>query len=198
MHTSHSPSTNVHRIASEFRILGWIGFWLQLVLGSIPLFIAIPTLLFRSNPGRVGTQNSIGVFFAYACLLVLIFTIYWCFRYTRLSKKLDDPDLRPSRKEVTRDLWIGILANISGMIFAVIVLLTQVGLLLNRVLSIPQGAATIYTPLPGAAIATSNLPITPLQIISMQAVSCAIAAELVGVIVALWLLYRLIPQPAYE
>lgn len=168
------------------------------MLGSIPLFIAIPTLLFRGNSGRVGTQNSIGVFFAYACLLALLFTIYWCFRYTRLSKKLDDPDLRPSRKEVTRDLWIGILANISGMIFAVIVLLTQVGLLLNRVLSLSQGAATIYTPLPGAAIATSNLPITPLQIISMQAVSCAIAAELVGVIVALWLLYRLIPQPAYE
>ncbi|PLZ88084.1 DUF3611 family protein [Fischerella thermalis] len=89
MHTSHSPSTNVRRIASKFRILGWIGFWLQLVLGSIPL----------------------------------------------------------------------------------------------------------YTPLPGAAITTSNLPIAPLQIISMQAVSCAIAAELVGVIVALWLLYRLIPQP---
>ncbi|MCP6759596.1 MAG: DUF3611 family protein [Fischerella sp. CENA71] len=198
MHTSHSPSTNVHRIASEFRLLGWIGFWLQLFLGSIPLFIAIPTLFFRNNAGRVSTQNGIGVFFAYACLLVLIFTIYWCFRYTRLSKKLDDPDLRPSRKEVTRDLWIGIIANVSGMIFAVIVLMTQVGLLLNKVLSIPQGASTIYRPIPGAAVATPGLPITPLQIISMQAVSCAIAAELVGVIVALWLLYRLIPQPAYE
>ncbi|WP_026735124.1 DUF3611 family protein [Fischerella sp. PCC 9605] len=194
--SSHAPSAN--RIASEFRIVGWIGFFLQLALGLIPIFIAVPVLFFGDSQRRMANRYSMGTFFAYACLFVLLFTIYWCFRYTRLSKKIDDPYLRPSKAEVIRDIWIGIIANVGGMIFAVIVMMTQVGLLLNRVLSLPQGASTIYTRVPGAAVATPGLPITPLQMMSMQAIVNAIAAELVGVIVALWLLYRIMPRISYE
>jgi hypothetical protein len=90
--SSHAPSAN--RIASEFRIVGWIGFFLQLALGLIPIFIAVPVLFFGDSQRRMANRYSMGTFFAYACLFVLLFTIYWCFRYTRLSKKIDDPCLR--------------------------------------------------------------------------------------------------------
>ncbi len=184
---------NVHQIASEFYRLGWIGFWVQLGLGIIPIVILLFVLLFDNRPNSAQAGNAwLGTILAYGCLLTLIFTIYWCFHYTQLSDQLKNPELRPSKAQIRRSLWIGILANLCGMTCAMIVALWRVGTLLFRMLSLPPGASTIYTPMPGAAVVNPGSIIVPMNMISLQAMMNTIAAELVGVTVTLWLLYRVI------
>ena len=194
---SDSPPPSVRRIATEMRIIGWTGFWLQLFFGFIPVAFAVFFLFIPRNTTKLGGSGSIAFFFGYASLIALVFTIYWCYRYTRIGQKLTNPDLRPSRFEVSRTLSIGLLVNLMGMIFAVIVAMYQVNNLLVKLLSLPQGSATIFNPAQGGSV-VARVPITPLQMMGLQAVISAIAAELIGLIVALWLLHRVNQRPAME
>ena len=108
------------QIARFFRLLGWIGFWLQSLLGFIPILVVVTAVLFNPNNQRSGGL-SFGLFSAIACLVLLIFSIYWCFRYTRLANKLEIPDLRPAKSQVIRDLKLGLSANIGSMAIAVLI-----------------------------------------------------------------------------
>jgi Protein of unknown function (DUF3611) len=174
------------QIARYFRLLGWIGFWLQSFLGFIPILVVVTVVLF--NPSRNQSDGlSFGLFSAIACLVLLIFSIYWCFRYTRLANKLEVRDLRPAKSQVIRDLKLGLIANISSMAIAVMIAMVRVGELTFKMLTLPQGS-TFITPnqagtlVQGAIVAPSNM-------IAIQAMVNTIAAGLVGVVVALLLLY---------
>ena len=188
----NSPSSNILQIAATFRRLGWIGFWLQAFLGFIPIAILVFLLLF--NPNSRGFD--LKVILACGCLLALVFTIYWCYRYTRLANKLENAELRPSKEEIIRSLWIGLLANVGGMSCAILVAIWLVSTLLFQMLSLPQGATTI-APVQGAgeaAVISPGQVIVPNDLIAMQAMIITVAAELIGIMVALWLLRR-VSQP---
>ncbi|MBP0001564.1 MAG: DUF3611 family protein [Cyanobacteria bacterium SID2] len=179
------------QIAAAFRRAGWVGLWLQSIFAIIPVLILLFVLLFR---GHLGQGNPIGAILSYACLLVLLFTIYWSFRYTQVAKQLEDPERRPHKSAVFRCVWIGIAANTIGAVCALLVNLGQVGQMLFTVLSLPPGASTMTTPLQGSAVFNRGPAITALQIVGLQASAIIIAAELAGIAVALWLLYYLTPR----
>lgn len=183
-----SPPT-VQEIAFAFRRWGWVGFWVQIVFAFIPIIILIFALFFTNNPDYTRPGNLyIGEFLAFGCLSALIFTIYWCFRYVKLSEKLENPQMRPPKAEVIQCLWIGLIANILGMFCAVVVAMGKVATLLWQMLSIPQGASVISTPGSNQAIINRGTLVVPLDMVGVQAMLSTIAAELVGIIVALWLL----------
>lgn len=186
-----SNPSNLHQIANAFRRAGWIGFGLQVFFGVVPIFLLLFALFLSPAKNRLG-QSFAGVILAYACLIALGFTLYWCFRYTQIGQKLETPERRPTKAQVTRTLWIGLSANIVGMSCAIIVALWKVGTLLFKMLSLPPGAATIYNPGSGPTILNRGGPlIVPMDMIALQATVNAIAAELVGVIVASFLLYKI-------
>ena len=185
-------SPSVQEIAFAFRRWGWVGFWVQIVFGFIPIIILIFALFFHNNSTDSTAGNLyIGEFLAFGCLLALVFTIYWCFRYVQLSKKLENPQLRPPKIEVIQCLWIGLISNILGMLCAVIVSMGRVATLLWQMLSIPQGASVISTPGSNQAVINRGTLIVPLHMVGIQAMLSTIAAELAGIIVALWLLHLL-------
>ncbi|YAF97244.1 MAG: DUF3611 family protein [Nodularia sp. CChRGM 3473] len=176
------------QIARSLRWLGWIGFWLQTLLGFIPLLVVVATVLF--SPGRQQRSGlSFGLGLAIACLAILLFSIYWCFRYTQLANKLESPHLRPAKSQVSQNLQMGLLANIGIMAIAVLIALSQVGALTFKMLIMPQGS-TMITPNQTATMVTQGAIITPSNMIAIQAMVNAIAAGLVGAIVALLLLYQ--------
>lgn len=184
-----SNPTSFPQIANAFRRGGWIGFWLQVGFGVVPVFLILFALFLSPAKNRLG-QSFVGVILAYACLIALGFTIYWCFRYTQIGNQLDDPQRRPTKASVTRTLWIGLSANIVGMSCAVVVALWKVGVLLFKMLSVPPGAAMIDNSGGGPTIVSRSGPIiVPMDLIALQAAVNAIAAELVGIIVAAFLLY---------
>ncbi|MDX2230818.1 MAG: DUF3611 family protein [Leptolyngbyaceae cyanobacterium bins.349] len=191
-----APPPTPSQIAQSFRWLGWVGFWLQALLGFIPILVMVARMLF--NPVQQRNTFSLGMFLAIACLVALIFSIYWCFRYTTLANRLEIRDLRPAKSKVVRDVKLGLLANLGIMATAVIIALIQVGGLTFRMLSTPQGS-TIITPNPMATAITPGAMVTPSNMIAIQAMVNAIAAGLVGIVVALLLLYQVgqhrNPQP---
>lgn len=183
------PSLNPHQLAQSFRWLGWIGFGLQAVLGLIPLLVVVTNVLFGTRRSPMGGL-SMGLWLAIACLIALLFSIYWCFRYTQVANKLEIRDLRPAKSQVLQDLRWGLLANVSIMILAVIIALLRVTSLTFKMLTLPQGATVIAPSQVGTTVASGTL-VTASNMIAIQAMVSAIAAGLVGTIVALLLIYQL-------
>lgn len=178
---SNSPSLVRQQAAVSLRTFGWIGFWTQLVLtvasGLVLLFaIADPNL-------NINLKSGLGVFSALGGILILCFSIYWFFRYTRLSRQLETPEssLHPSRKETVRTLQTGVLINLAGMLLILVGVEVIIGTLLGKTLSVPQGAA-IYR---------SSQLIEPLDIFVVQANINMIVAQFVGIGIPFWLATRI-------
>jgi len=96
--------------------LGWLGFWLQVGFGSLPLVLVVYYLMFSR-----AADSSAGLgFVAYltiADLAILFFTALWSYRYTRLGKRLMDPERRPTESSVVGTVWTGVVASTIGMFF---------------------------------------------------------------------------------
>lgn len=186
---SDAPSSTPQQIARSFRWLGWIGFGLQSLLGFIPILVVIANVF--SKPGQQQTGGfSSGLLMAIVCLIILFFSIYWCFRYTQIANRLENPDRRPAKAQVIRDVKWGLIANIGIMTIAVIVALFRVGELTFTMLRLPQGATVITANQVGSTVAQGAV-ISPSNMIAVQAMVNAIAAGLVGAVVALLLLYQI-------
>jgi heme/copper-type cytochrome/quinol oxidase subunit 4 len=183
-----SASSTAQQVAHSLRWLGWVGFWLQALLGFIPILVVISTVFSRA--AQPMTALSLGVWLALACLVILVFSIYWCFRYTRLASRLESRDLRPARAQVIRDLKLGLVANIGMMAIAVLIALSRVGSLTFKMLTLPQGATVITPNQLGTTLGAPGALITPSNMIAIHAMISAIAAGLVGTIVSLLLLYQ--------
>jgi len=109
------PSTlwqpaNPEKLAKQFSKLGWIGFWLQLALLAIPVFLLV-YVLFLSSPDSAQAKGiNLGNYLSYGSLLVMVFTTLWFLRYARLGKRIPDPQTRPPQTKVMKTLWIGLWA----------------------------------------------------------------------------------------
>lgn len=182
------PSPTPREIAQTFRWLGWIGFGLQALLGFIPILVVVANVL--TKPGKQTGGTSVGLLLAIACLIILFFSIYWCFRYTQLANRLEDRDLRPAKSQVIKDVKWGLVANLGIMAIAVFIALLRVSELTFKMLSLPQGGTVIIPNQIGTTVAAPGTLITPSNMIAIQAMVSAIAAGLVGTIVALLLLYQ--------
>lgn len=168
-------------IAHWCRRLGWVGLVLQAFLGFMPLLVVITRIFTSQRTGGFGW----GLWLAMACLIVLLFSIYWCFRYTRLSARLMQPDRRPPKSAVKRALKLGLLSNLAILVLSTLIALWQVSAMTLRLLAVPQGATVIA---PNAVVPSAAL-ITPSNMITIYAMISTIAAGLVGLIVALILIY---------
>ncbi|NEN91264.1 MULTISPECIES: DUF3611 family protein [unclassified Okeania] len=125
--------TAVKQVANALRFGGWTCFWVQLVLGVISGFIflfAVVTLPGQKNQGGTGG----GLFFAVCGLLVLGFSIYLAFRYTRLAKKLQSPtpSLRPSRADTIQQVKRTLITSLVGMTLSLLGAEAIGGILLGK------------------------------------------------------------------
>jgi len=174
------------QLARACRRLGWIGLVLQIMLGVGPLLVVITQVLLNLGRWQM-TSFSAGLWLAVVCLLLLLFSIYWCFRYISVARRLDSQDLRPAKSEVKRILSIGLLTNLIIMALSVLIALWRVSELTWKMLLLPQGA-TVISPGQTATTMTQGALITPSNMIAIHAMISAIAAGLVGAIVALILI----------
>lgn len=94
-----SPSRG-KSLAGAFYRLGWAGVWFQVVFGSLPILMMVYYFAFS----RSGTSPRSGLrFVEYLTiidLLILLFTICWSYRYTRLARRITDPERSPSEAQL--------------------------------------------------------------------------------------------------
>jgi Protein of unknown function (DUF3611) len=173
-------------LARAFFLLGWGGFWLQVVFGSFPALLLTYYFLFS----RSGAGSPSGVpFLEYLTiinLLMLLVTIYWSYRYTRLSKQIMDPEKRPPERTVVDIVWIGVLASAVSMLFSMIVLLIEAANMLFFFLRAPQGGIPVIQ----TAGAEAPYFVSSVEMVSLMALILTLFAELIVLLFSLWLLFR--------
>ena len=180
------PSTN-GSLSGAFCRLGWIGFWLQLAIGTIPLVLLIYSVLFGGND-RVGTRGGFALvaYLTVGSLLVLAFTTFWFYRYTRLANQMTEPDRRPPIVSLRRAAWIGVAAGTLGIVFSALVMLFEVAQLLLYFLRAPQvGVPVIQTTGSGSASWLSAS-----DVLNLLGLIFTMLVEICVLSLSLWLLFR--------
>jgi hypothetical protein len=119
-------------------------------------------------------------------LLILLFTTFWSYRYTRIGRNMRDPQKNPSEASLIRTVWTGVVATTVGMLFSMIAILIETANLLFYFLKSPQaGIPVIQTS--GAA---STHWVSSIDMVSLMALVLFLFAELIVLVFSLWLLFR--------
>jgi hypothetical protein len=183
----------VQRVAFALRTVGWICFWVQLVLAvvaAIILLFAIPFAIPSATAAAASTSagTSGGVFFAICGLLVLGYSVYRAFRFTRLSRQLRSPAnaVRPKKADTIKQVQFTLVSNLVGMLLTLVGAEAISGTLLAKSLAQPQA-------LFGATVDLGRF-IQPLDIFVVLANTHATVAHFVGIVGTLWLLDRIHKQ----
>lgn len=173
-------------LSQSFSSLGWLGFWMQIAVGSVPLALTIYALAFGRNPAP-GTRAGLPLieYLSIASLLVLAFTALWSFRYTRLALSLADPDHRPTRTAVRGTVWTGIKASTFGIALSMLVMFFEVVQLLIYFLRAPQAGVPVVQTTGGPASWISAADIA-----GLLALLLTTYVEVIILIFSLWLLFR--------
>ncbi|MBV5257730.1 DUF3611 family protein [Synechococcus moorigangaii CMS01] len=189
--TGASIPAAILRASATLKLAGNIGFWVQIILGVVAALILLfaSASLFGNNGTnaaqdvRFSQGSSFGLFCAAGGIVALIVSIFFFFRYKTIARLMltGDNSLRPKKSYTIQTIKFGLLANLLGMMFAIIGAEAFVGLVLGKSLTIPQGAVFSNT---------SQL-IQPKDLFIILANTHTIASHFTGIVIALWLLDRL-------
>ncbi len=176
----------IRSLSRAFRHLGWSGFWSQIVIGALPIALMIYLFVFAASPTGPRAGFALVEYLTIAGLLVLAFTTYWSYRYTRLARRLNDPDRRPTFPVLIRAAWVGITASTMGIVFSLLVMLIEVAHLLFYFLKAPQGGVPVIQ----TTSAESASWVSAVDMLSLLALIFSLLAELIVLVFSLWLLFR--------
>ncbi|MDX2167278.1 MAG: DUF3611 family protein [Deltaproteobacteria bacterium] len=186
------PAVEFAQLARPFARLGWIGFWLQVALATLPIVLLLYVVL-RSPPvSGSGRGVDIREYVAFGSLLVLLFTIAWCYRYTRIAERMLTPATRPTAASVVRTLWIGVSACCLGAFISIALLLTAVVRLLVVFMLAPQGGVPVMQTAPS----DRAWWVSALDMVDLLTMVLTLTAELVVLSLSLYLLYRMLRHAA--
>jgi hypothetical protein len=174
------------RLARAFSRLGWIGIWLQLAIGSIPVALLIYAFLFGGDQS-VGTRGRFALveYLTAGSLLVLAFTTIWSYRYTRLANQIADPGRPPSARSIQRIAWIGVAASTLGIVFSALVMMFEVTQLLLYFLRAPQAGVPVVQTTSGGPASWVSAG----DILSLMGLIVTMSVEVVILALSLWLLF---------
>jgi hypothetical protein len=159
---------------------------MQIVIGAVPVLLAAYAFIFGPTPGA-GTRSAFPLihYLTIAGLLVLAFTTIWFYRYTRLAKRLADPERRPSEAAVQRTVWTGVTASTVAVVFSMLVMFFEVTQLLIYFLRAPQAGIPVVQTTAGPASWVSAA-----DIMSLMALLLTMFVEVAVLAFSLWLLFR--------
>jgi hypothetical protein len=160
---------------------------------AIPIALLVYVLFFSSPESAQRRGIELTNYMSYGGLVVMLFTILWFYRYTRLAKRIADPVLRPPQASVLRALWIGLWASCAGIAFSMLLMMNSVWRLLMVLLATPQTGLAITAPMGSDPVTT----LSALDAISMTVLLVILTAELVLLGFTLWLLFR-VTRPSAE
>ena len=173
-------------LAVAFTRLGWTGFWLQVVFGSLPIIGFFYFLTFAQRDPEASSGIGFVEYLTAINMLILVFTTYWSYRYTRLGRKMQIPEQCPPESYLTGTVWIGVLATTVGMLFSMIVILIDTANILFYFLKSPQAGIPVVQTSGTAA----SYWVSTFDIASLMALVLFLFAELIVLVSSLWLLFR--------
>ncbi len=179
-----APKGVEHRLGRRFSQAGWLGFWLQIALGAVP--VALGSWFYFVSPGAAaasgGGLNLVSLL-AMAVLVILLVTTILFFYYTRIGKRLSTGASRWSRPRLRKLVGFGLLLGGFSVFASSIVMIAEVSSMLLTFLEFPQGGVPVIQ-----TTATDATWISALDVLSLLALSLSITAEIIVIGLGFWLL----------
>ena len=185
------PPEDPARFATKFQRLGWIGFWIQVAMLAIPLVLLGYVLFGQGEQSAQRRGIDLSNYLSFGSLLVMLFTTFWFYRYTRIAKRIADPASCPPQRDVIRTLWTGMWAGFLGVFFSMLLLFGAATRLLSVMLANPQTGLMIA---PGKG-GDPSLSVSAFDAISLTSLIVILFGELVVLGFTLWLLFRTTRAP---
>lgn len=178
----------LERTAGQFKRLGSLGFWGQLVCTVVAAVILAFSVVITGQ-----ATSPVSIYLTAAGIAAAFLSVFWSFGYIRLAQKLrdtiDNPTKAPPRAQVVKNLKNGIIINLLGMGATLLGLQATVGVLVAKALT---SSGTPY--LQGAPQGYS--PVLALDVFLVQASGNAILSHFLGLVFSLQLLRSVtLPQP---
>jgi hypothetical protein len=177
--------SNPEKMAKQFSRIGWFGFWLQLAMLLIPILLLIYVLLIGSPESAQRKGIDLSSYLSYGSLLVLLFTTFWFYRYTRLAGKISDPQVRPTQASVEKTIWTGLGAICLGILFSMVLMTNAVGRFLFVLLATPQTGVPFSQTGGDPAMTLSAI-----DAVALMSLLFSLFAELIVLALSMWLLFR--------
>ena len=180
---NQSNLSKLRSIGQNFRIIGWISFVLQLVLGVVSgLLLLVFTIRPPVTPSS-SAETGFGVFLAICGIVALGISAYLAFRCKNIGRQLQSTNAsnRPRKIETVKTLQLSLIVNLVGMFLTILGAQAIVGSLVFKAAGQP-GAVPFANP---------NAFITAQDMFVVQANANTILAHYVGVVASIWLLNRI-------
>ncbi len=182
-------NTGSNNLAGSFARLGWIGFWIQLVLVAIPIFL-LGYLLYGKTTDTAFTLD-FRDYMALLGLLILGFSAFWSLRYAYLAKRIADPERRPAVSSLRQILWIGVGVSVVGILRFLAVTFVDVLRFIFLVGTTPADVDSASRP----QVDTLVVGLSEMNVVSLLAELCTLVGELMLLGFSLWLLFQVIRLP---
>lgn len=179
------------KIGRAFTRVGWTGVCLQGVLMILPLFM-LGYMVF-GKVGGVRASLDFTEYLAIFGLLVLAFTTFWSFYYTRIGRQIQDPARRPTRDSIVKILWIGLWTSCFGIVVSLLTLFIEVIRLLIVFMKAPQGGVPVIR----TEFESRTQWVSAIDAVSLLAEVCTLAGEFLLLGLTLWLLFRITRSNGY-
>jgi hypothetical protein len=187
----------LQHIGSSLRRMGWLRFWIQLVLGVV----VVGVLVFNNIGGRLvaNSQRALGlgpgISLTTLAFLILLWGIWHSWLVVRCGRALASP-VKPSKGETSKLIKRGLLADLFGLTMAAIGYQSLAGsLFVQASQQVPGFFGAQIQGAGGAGSRLVGLPITSIEMFSVLGNTQVLFAHLLGLIITLWLLQR-VHRPA--
>ena len=187
----------LQQIGSSLRRMGWLRFWIQLVLGVV----VVGVLVFNNIGGRLvaNSQRALGlgpgISLTTLAFLILLWGIWHSWLVVRCGRALASP-VKPSKGETSKLIKRGLLADLFGLTMAAIGYQSLAGsLFVQASQQVPGFFGAQIQGAGGAGSRLVGLPITSIEMFSVLGNTQVLFAHLLGLIITLWLLQR-VHRPA--
>ena len=174
-----SDKIDFQSLSFGMRRIGWIRFWVQSILGVVVAAVLLFSNVVNKSEGQLGLAP--GLSLTTISLILLLFSLWQGWLIVRTGRAIAS-NARPSRGQTSKLIKRGLIVDLIGILFGLIGYQALMGALFIQASS--QTTGQLIT-------ATSDIPITGLEILSVLSNTQVIAAHFLGLCFSLWLLRRI-------
>ena len=171
-------------LARHFVRVGRIGFWLQLILLIVVLFLAVSVVRFGGS-GQAARYLSLGNVVSFLALALPVFTTVWFRHYVGLGRQMEVSATPPSLRKLERRAWIGVSAGAIGAVLSLLMLFGAISNLLYVLITAPQVGLMISP----ATSGDGGLSVSAIDAVSLLSLLITLTTELVVIALSLWLVF---------
>ncbi len=180
-------------ISAALRRVGWVRFWIQLVLAVV----VVGVLLFSNIGGQLAGRSERalglgpGLSMTTLAFLVLLWSLWQSWLVVRCGRAINSA-ARPSKGETVKLVKRGLLADLVGLSLASVGYQAMAGsLFVQASMQVPGFIGGQIAIQPGGRPNLMGYPISSIEMLSVLSNTQVLFAHLIGIGISLWLLQRL-------